>query len=185
MSEDLHRSTAQLEAGLDHVCAAPSESGSIEMIVRRPETEAREVIEEGELDIEVGLVGDNWLTRGSRKTEDGSAHPDMQLNLTSSRVAELVAGPRERWPLEGDQFYVDFDLSEVNLPPGTRLAIGNALIEVTAEPHLGCKKYTARFGRDAMLWVNSELGKALHLRGINARVIEGGTVRTGDSIRKM
>jgi hypothetical protein len=180
-----HLSSEELEAGLPEIQAAPADNGELQMIVRRPGTEQREIIERGELSIEEGLVGDNWLRRGSRKTEDGSAHPDMQINIMNARCTALVAGPKERWPLAGDQLYVDMDLSENNLPPGTRLQIGEAQLEITAEPHLGCKKFTARFGRDAMLFVNSERGVELHLRGLNAKVIKAGQIRTGDQVRKL
>ena len=154
------------------------------MIVRRPDTDQREVLESCELDSLDGLVGDNWRTRGSRRTEDGSAHPDMQLNIMNARVIELVAAEPERWPLAGDQFYVDLDLGMDNLPEGSRLTIGTALIEVTAEPHLGCDKFVDRFGRDAMQFVNSEPGKAHRLRGLNAKVIRPGMVAVGDRIIK-
>ena len=178
----IERSMAELDAGLVHICEAPKTDGVVELIVRRPETDARELLSVAVLDTDEGLVGDNWRTRGSRKTEDGSAHPGMQLNLMNARVTELLAGNRERWPLAGDQFYVDLDLSDENLPPGTLLHLGETLVEVTGVPHLGCKKFSARFGRDAMLFVNSELGKQLNLRGINARVIEGGEVKIGDRV---
>ena len=86
---------------------------------------------------------------------DGSANPDAQLTLMNARVVALVAGERERWPLAGDQLYVDLDLSADNLPPGTRLAVGSAVIEVTPEPHTGCAKFSARFGSEALRFVNS------------------------------
>jgi MOSC domain-containing protein YiiM len=159
--------------------------GTLEMIVRRPRVDGREVLAEGELDLEVGLVGDTWLERGSSRTTDGSAHPDMQLNVINARLLDLVAQDKARWPLAGDQLVVDFDLSEANVPPGTQLAIGSAIIEVTAQPHTGCAKFVARFGREAMLFVNSPLGKQLHLRGINARVVQPGTIRQGDAVRKL
>jgi hypothetical protein len=185
MSSVKHLAADELQDGLEHILNAPSDSGVVEMIVRRPQVDAREVIEKGELALDVGLVGDNWLQKGYRKSADGSAHPDMQINLMNSRVIALVAGDRENWPLAGDQFFVDFDLSDENLPPGTRLAIGNAMLEITAEPHLGCKKFTARFGLEAMKFVNSGRGKELNLRGINAKVVKPGTVHSGDAIRKM
>jgi hypothetical protein len=159
--------------------------GTLEMIVRRPRVDGREVLAEGELDLEVGLLGDTWLERGSSRTTDGSAHPDMQLNVINARLLGLVAQDKARWPLAGDQLVVDFDLSEANIPPGTQLAIGSAIIEVTAQPHTGCAKFVARFGREAMLFVNSPLGKQLHLRGINARVVQPGTIRQGDAVRKL
>lgn len=175
----------ELEAGLDEIRRAPKDEGWLEMIVRRPQTEAREVLDEGQLDVDEGLVGDNWKARGSSSTADGSAHPEMQINLMNARATALVAQDRSRWPLAGDQLYVDFDLSEENVPPGTRLAIGEAILEVTPVPHNGCKKFVARFGLDAMKFVNSPVGKELHLRGINAKVVQPGTIRAGDTVRKL
>lgn len=185
MSTITHLTTPELEAGLEHVRQAPKEEGRLEMIVRRPRVDGREVLEEGELDLEVGLVGDSWLERGSSRTADGSSHPDMQLNVINARLLDLVAQDKARWQLAGDQLIVDFDLSEENIPPGTQLAIGSAVIEVTAQPHTGCQKFVARFGREAMLFVNSPVGKQLHLRGINARVVQPGTIRHGDAVRKV
>ncbi len=140
---------------------------------------------EGELDLSEGLVGDNWRKRGSKTTADGSAHPEMQLNLMNVRATALVAQSRERWHLAGDQLFVDLDLSEQNLPPGSQLAIGTAIIEVTPVPHNGCAKFVERFGADAMKFVNSPVGKELHLRGINAKVVKPGVVQVNDSIRKI
>ena len=185
MSTITHLTTAELEAGLAVVRQSPKDGGRLEMIVRRPRVDEREVLEEGELDLELGLVGDTWLERGSSRTADGSAHPDMQLNVINARLLDLVAQDKARWQLAGDQLVVDFDLSEENIPPGTQLAIGSAVIEVTAQPHTGCQKFVARFGREAMLFVNSPVGKQLHLRGINARVVQPGTIRQGDEVRKV
>ena len=179
-----HLRTAELEAGLPHVQASPKDGGALEMLVRRPETNAREALDEGLLDLVDGLVGDNWRTRGNPGTADGAADPEMQLNIMNARVAALVAGSRERWPLAGDQLYLDLDLSGANLPPGTRLRLGEALIEVTPPPHTGCRKFVSRFGKDAMKFVNSRLGRQLNLRGINAKVVEPGVVRVGDIARK-
>jgi len=155
------------------------------MIVRRPGVGHREILDEGLLDIADGLVGDSWRIRSSKRTADGSPHPDMQLNLMNSRVVDLVAQHKTRWPLAGDQLFVDLDLTEANLPAGTRLAIGQAIIEVTAEPHTGCAKFTERFGVDAMKFVNSPERRHLHLRGINARVVRAGAVRVGDRVNKL
>ena len=179
-----HLTTAELEAGLPHVQASPKDRGALEMLVRRPETNAREALDQGLLDLADGLVGDNWRTRGNPGTADGTADPEMQLNIMNARVAALVAGSRERWPLAGDQLYLDLDLSGANLPPGTRLRLGEALIEVTPPPHTGCRKFVSRFGKDAMKFVNSRLGRQLNLRGINAKVVEPGVVRVGDLARK-
>ena len=181
-----HLTTDELEAGLDEIVRAPAAEGTVELIVRRPAENEREVLEEGTLDLEEGLVGDMWHRRGSKRTADGTAHPDMQLTLMSARVVDLVAaGDRERWPLAGDQIYVDLDISEANLPAGTRLSLGTAVIEVTPEPHTGCAKFHARFGGDAHRFVNTKQHRHLRLRGLNAKVVEPGTVRTGDTIRKL
>ena len=175
----------ELEAGLSEVLASPKDDGEVKMIVRRPDVDRREVLDAGDLDVTEGLVGDNWRARGSRQTNDGLAHPEMQLNLMNSRVVALVAQSEDRWALAGDQFFVDLDLGKENLPAGTRLAMGSAIVEVTAVPHLGCRKFVARFGLEATKFVNSRRGKKLCLRGINARVIEPGRVVTGDRIRKV
>jgi hypothetical protein len=185
MADAKHLTTEALEARLDHIRRSPKDEGVLEMIVRRPETDAREVLEEGSLDLVEGLVGDDWRARGSSLTADGSAHPDMQLNVMNARAIALLAQDRARWPLAGDQLYVDLDLSAENLPPGTRLAIGSSVIEVTARPHTGCAKFAARFGADAMAFVNSPVGKQLHLRGINAKVVQPGVVRVGDPVKKV
>jgi hypothetical protein len=180
-----HATIEELETGLDHIRSSPADAGTVELIVRRPAEDEREVLEEGVLDLVEGLVGDVWRQRGSSRTPDGSANPEAQLTLMNARVAGLVARERERWPLAGDQLYVDLDLDADNVPPGTRLALGTAVIEVTAEPHTGCAKFSARFGSDAIRFVNSPAGRQLQLRGINTRVVEAGTVRRGDSIRKL
>ncbi len=177
-----HPSLDEIEAGMEHVLASPQSDGSLEVIVRRPKIGKREVLDIGELDTEHGLVGDNWLTRGSSRTSNGLGHPEMQLNLMNSRLAELIAGSRERMMLAGDQLLVDLDLSGKNLPPGTQLVIGSAVIEVTPIPHLGCKKFVERFGIEAMKFVNSEFGRMHNLRGINAKVVSPGTVTVGDAI---
>lgn len=181
----LHLTRAALEAGLDEIRAAPADEGVLRMIVRRPAVDAREVLETAELDRVAGLVGDTWPARGSSRTADGSPHPDMQLTLMSARVIALVAGRPERWPLAGDQLFVDLDLSEANLPPGTRLAIGTAVVEVTEQPHTGCRKFVDRFGSDAMKFVNSPEGRALRLRGVNTRVVQSGTIHVGEVLRKL
>ena len=180
-----HLTRAELDAGLPAIRVSPADVGTVELIVRRPAMGEREVLEVGDLDPVVGLVGDTWSVRESRRTPDRSPHPDMQLNVMNARVSALLAVDPERRSLAGDQLHVDLDLSTENLPPGTRLALGTAVIEVTDQPHNGCAKFSERFGPEAVRWVNSPEGKALHLRGINARVVQAGTVRAGDRIRKV
>ena len=185
MAEAKHLTMAELEAGLDAIRESPKVEGVIALIVRRPKVDAREVLEEGELDLVEGLVGDTWKVRGSSRTPDGAAHPDMQLNVMNARVIALVAREKDRWPLAGDQLFIDMDVSSGNLPPGTRLALGSAVIEVTDQPHTGCKKFEARFGLDALKFVNSPLGRQLQLRGLNAKVTQPGVIRVGDFVKKI
>jgi hypothetical protein len=179
-----HRSADELVAGLDEILRSPAARGTVELIVRRPAENEREVLDEGVLDLDEGLVGDVWRARGSSRP-DGSANPDAQLTLMNARTIDLLAGSRERWPLSGDQLYVDLDLSFANLPAGTRLAVGAAVVEVTAEPHTGCAKFSARFGTEAIKFVNKSPGRELRLRGVNTRVVTPGGVRAGDAITKL
>ena len=172
----------ELVAGLERIRQAPRDGGPLLRIVRRPRPGEREELDEGRLDLAEGLVGDGWSRRRSRR---GGPNPDAQLTLMRSRVAELVAGDPERWGLAGDQLYVDLDLSEENLPAGSRLAIGSAVVELTPPPHTGCKKFVERFGMEAMLFVNSPEGRALRLRGANAKVVEPGSIAVGDVVRKL
>jgi MOSC domain-containing protein YiiM len=180
-----HLDRDELEAGLDEIRRSPKDDGALVLIVRRPAVGVREVLQEGALDLEQGLVGDTWKLRGSNKTTDGSSHPDMQLNVMNARSAALVAQDSDRWQLAGDQLYVDLDLSGENLPAGTRLRIGSAVIEVTPMPHTGCAKFVSRFGLEAMKFVNSPVGRELNLRGICCKVVEPGAIHAGDRIKKL
>ena len=182
-----HRTTAELEAFLPQLLAAPHDNGTLELVVRRPAPGQREVLDEGELDLEVGLVGDGWAQRGSSRTPDGRPHPQMQLNVMSARMVAFLADDPARRPLAGDQLYLDLDLSRDNLPVGTRLSIGDpavrgAVIEVTEPPHTGCAKFVERFGGEAMRFVNGTVGRPMRLRGLNARVVVPGRVRPGDPV---
>ena len=180
-----HLTTEELEAGMEHVERSPADNGPLVKIVRRPDVEQREVVAEGELDVELGLVGDNWKTRGSTSTPDGSANPVAQITMMNSRFLSLIAQSEERWQLSGDQLLVDLDLSATNLPPGTRLAVGSAELEVSAKPHTGCAKFSARFGRDALRATATPKGRELRLRGVNTRVVRSGTIRVGDVAVKL
>ena len=180
-----HLTMLELEAALDHLREAPKDQGVLQLIVCRPNVDERQILDEAELDPGRGLIGDNWIVRGSSKTRDGSPHPEMQINIMNSRVTALVAHEKERWPLAGDQLYIDMDLSKQNLPAGARIRVGSAVLEVSPLPHTGCHKFVARFGRDAMKFVNSTLGKELCLRGINAKVVQGGTIKVGQLAKKV
>jgi hypothetical protein len=180
-----HLSLDELEAALPAALQSPKDEGTLELIVRRPAVGRRDVLNAAELDLATGLAGDTWNIRSSRRTADGAPHPEMQINVMNSRVIAMIAGEKARWGLAGDQLYIDLDISAANLPPGSRLAIGSAVIEVTAQPHTGCGKFLRRFGVDATKLVNSPKGRALQLRGINARVVVPGRIQTGDRVKKL
>jgi MOSC domain-containing protein YiiM len=173
----MHLELSVLEAGLDEIRQAPLDEGKVELIVRRPVENEREILTEAYFDVDEGLVGDDWLHR--------SGNPEAQVTVMNVRSVALLAYSRDRWPLAGDQLYVDLNLGGANLPIGSRFEIGTAILEVSPKPHRGCKKFGARFGLDALRFVNSETGYALNLRGINARVVRSGVVRPGDPVRKV
>ena len=180
----LYIGAEELEAGLPAILAAPADVGTVELVVRRPAEEEREVLDEAELTAHDGLVGDDWRARNARRKRPND--PATQITLMNARVVDLVSGgDRDRWALAGDQLYVDLDLSTENLPPGTRLRAGTALLEVTDEPHTGCAKFTERFGPAAIRFVNGRAGRPHRLRGMYAKVVEDGVVRPGDSITKL
>jgi MOSC domain-containing protein YiiM len=179
MTAALHLSMNELEAGLETIRQSPTDDGRLALIVRRPAVDAREVLPAGQFESLEGLAGDSWITRGT------APNREAQLTLMNSKVIALLAGTAERWALAGDQLFVDLDLSVDNLPAGTRLAIGEAVIEVSALPHTGCDKFKERFGLEALKFVNSPEGKQMRLRGLNAKVIQAGAIRSGDRVRKL
>jgi hypothetical protein len=179
-----HRTIDELDAGVDHLADSPRDGGTVVLVLRRPAIGEREVLDAAELRVGIGVLGDNYLARGSAATSDGRAHPEAQLNIMNSRAIDLVAGgDRDRWALAGDQLFVDLDVSVTNLPVGTRLRIGTAVVEVAAKPHTGCAKFRVRFGTDAARWVNQSRDQ--RRRGLCAMVVADGTVRPGDTITKL
>jgi MOSC domain-containing protein YiiM len=180
-----HVELTGLEESLDHIRGAPADGGTVELIARRPAEDEREILTEAYLDAHDGLEGDTWRARGSSRTPDGGPNLEAQLTLMNARTAAAIAGNRERWALAGDQLYVDLDISLANLPPGSRVQIGSAVIEFSEAPHTGCAKFSARFGNDALRFVNSPTGRELRLRGANCRVVKVGIVRAGDAIKKL
>ena len=167
----------ELESSIEELGRSPKDQGRLELIVRRPVKGQREVLAEGELTFEDGLAGDCWKNR--------DPHPEMQINIMNARAIAVIAGSKEDWALAGDQLYVDLDLSGMNLPPGTRLSVGDAILEITSPPHTGCSKFAKRFGVDAMKFVNSVVGRQMNLRGLNARVVKPGVIRYGDTVSKI
>ena len=178
-----HVSTDELQAGLGEIMQAPADAGLIEMLVLRPEVDERTTVQAVRLVEGTGAQGDNYMARGNPNTEDGAAHPEAQITIMNSRVLGLITGgDREHWRWAGDQILVDMDLSADNLPPGTRLQMGSAVLEVSAKPHTGCAKFARRFGLDAAKWINSDPN--LRLRGLNAMVVTTGSCAVGDLIMK-
>ncbi|MBI1176604.1 MOSC domain-containing protein [bacterium] len=176
---------AELFSRLDYLRAAPKDAGRVHLLVRRPATDQRELPGEVQFTAEDGVVGDRWAKTCSRKLPSGALNPDSQITITGTRLLELLTGDRDCWPLAGDNLMVDLDLSEANLPAGQRLRIGDAVVEVTPHPHLGCAKFSRRFGPDALRFVNSEEGKTLRLRGLHVMVVTGGRVRLDDVVTKI
>jgi len=180
-----HLNTDELEAGLEEALTSPTDEGIVNLIVCRPDVGQRKVLQSAEFSLEIGLVGDNWSKKPYSKSPDGGPHPEMQVTMINSRVLDLItAGDSSRMAVPGDQLVVDFDLSRENIPPGTKLNIGSAVIEVTEAPHTGCAQFVGWFGADAMRFVNSSRGRELCLRGINSKVIQPGVISQGDTITK-
>jgi len=181
---ETHLSMETLRAGLPHVRQAPANNGRLAMIVIRPAVDERVAVDTAGLSHSHGLEGDTWRQRGSSHSPDGSAEPDRQITLVSIRALQVISPDETRWPLAGDQLYVDMDLSPENLPPGQRVKVGTAVLEITAAEHRGCVKYSRRFGKDALKFVNQD-GWPLRLRGIYARVVQDGTISVGDALEKI
>lgn len=180
-----HTTKEELQAGLSHILASPQDDGVLEAIVIRPEKGQRQELQSCELSLQDGTLGDHWAKGCWKSTEDGRPHPDVQICIMNARCIALIAGDRDRWALAGDNLFVDFDLRPENLPPGQRLRIGDAVIEITDVPHTGCASFVERYGRAAVVFVNGPKGKALRLRGIYARVVRDGRVTVGDRITKI
>jgi MOSC domain-containing protein YiiM len=180
-----HSSLEELRDGLAGILQSPKDRGILRAIVIRPETDARVSLPRCQISPEGGVHGDNWAKGCWMSLPDGRPHPDVQVTIMNARTIALIARDEARWPLSGDNLLVDLDLSADNLPPGTRLAVGSALLEITAVPYKGCRKFAARFGVEATRFVNSREGTRLHLRGIYARIVEAGIVTVGDSVEKL
>lgn len=172
----------RFDPALANVRAAPDDVGRLELIVRRPAEGERELLDSAELDLQLGLVGDRW---SARDIANNPVYLDAQLTLISTRMLAAIEPDRARWPRAGDQLYVDLDLGLENLPAGSRLGIGTAVIEISETPHTGCAKFGARFGSEALRWINGPVGRANRLRGLNARIVTAGSVSVGDTIRKV
>jgi hypothetical protein len=179
-----HRTTAELTAQLDYLRSAPADTGSVHLVVRRPERFEREILSVGQLDRDAGMVGDNWLSRATSHALASGRHLDAQVDVMSARMVRLLSDDVNEQAYAGDQLFLDLDLGVANLPAGAQLAIGSAVIEITPHLHTGCVKFSARFGPDALRFVNSTVGRELRLRGACARVVVPGTIRQGDSVRK-
>ena len=180
-----HLTLEKIQEGLSEILRSPKDRGVLRAIVIRPETDARVALRQCELSPEGGVHGDNWAKGCWMSLPDGRPHPDVQVTIMNARTIALIAQDETRWPLAGDNLFIDLDLSPDNLPPGTRLSVGPALLEITAVPHKGCKKFAERYGVDATRFVNSREGLGLRLRGIYARIVEPGVVTVGDVVAKL
>jgi MOSC domain-containing protein YiiM len=180
-----HRSTVELEAGLAEVMESPHEEGRLEAIVIRPASNERRMLSTARLTPEGGVEGDRWVTDSYYRLKDGRSDPCCQVSLMNARFLRQIAGSEDAICLAGDNLIVELDLSEANLPTGSRLAIGgDVVIEITNQAHTGCTKLERRYGGEAKAFMNSKARKSLHLRGRYASVVRGGTVEVGDIVRK-
>lgn len=180
MSTDLYVPRESLDPHLPMLRSLATDRGTLELIVVRPSEGERETPETAEVTVEDGLVGDRWEPYVEK---DGTLGREAQLTIASTHLLGLIAEP-ERWALAGDQLLVDMGLDMEGLPAGSKLAIGDTLVVRISElPHTGCAKFSARFGSDALKFINSPEGRRLRLRGVNAKVIEPGTISVGDTVR--
>ncbi len=175
----------ELQSGLAAIRQSPADHGVLRAIVIRPGKNERDSLTQCQLSPELGVQGDNWAKGCWKSLPDGKPHPDVQVAITNARSIALIAQDEDRWSLAGDNLYVDLDLSSDNLPCGQRISLGETILEITEVAHNGCSKFAQRFGPDALKFVNSEVGKKLHLRGIYARVVQAGVISVGDVIKKL
>jgi MOSC domain-containing protein YiiM len=179
-------STAELESGLAEVIDSPPDNGRLEKIFIRPAVNERRSLDSAALTVDGGIEGDRWSTEASHRTSDGRPDPQNQITLMNARILRQISGDADAMCLAGDNLIVDLDLSEANLPAGSRLAVGReVVVQINALPHTGCGKFTRRYGAEARTFVNSERGTELQLRGRHGSVIQGGTITVGDSLQKM
>lgn len=170
-----HLPLAELERRLAQLPPPPADAGTVHLIVARRADGVRETIEQLTLTPERGIPGDRW----ERRLAD---RPEMQITAIRRDVAELIANGQ---PLTtfGDNLVVELDLSARNLPAGTRIRVGDALVEVSPFPHDGCVKFKGRFGTDALRFVAGKALRDLNLRGIYWTAIEPGAVGVGSAIQ--
>ncbi len=181
----MYKKLKDLQIGLEEIISSPKQTGTVEMIVSRPKIGTRKILKTAELDQHLGLIGDNWYDRDASSTQKKSPDKELQITIMNSRVIQLITQKHDQWPLAGDQLYIEMDVSRKNLPPGSLLEIGSALLQVSEKPHTGCKKFSERFGLDALKFISSKQGRVLSLRGINASIIKSGIVQTGDKVIKV
>lgn len=180
-----HKTMEELKAGLPEILKSPQDNGEVKAVVVRPGSCERNMVPSCDVSLEGGVLGDHWAKGCWKTTDDGEPHPDVQICIMNSRCIELIAGDQSNWAPAGDNLFVDMDLSPENLPPGQRVAVGSAIIEITDTPHKGCQKFIDRYGRDACVFVNLGDGDKYKLRGIYARTFEAGTISVGDTFRKL
>ena len=170
------RTLSDLQRELHEMPPSPTDEGRVALIVRRVAAGGRrEILDAVELTSDAGVPGDAWERRPQKD-------PDMQIAVMQIDVARLIANGQPV-TLFGDNLFVDLDLRTSNLPPGTRVKIGDALLEITPHPHNGCRKFQSRFGPEALQFVAGKDLRHRNLRGIYMRVAQRGVVRAGDSIQ--
>ncbi len=169
------RTLADIAAAWRALEPSPRGAGTVELITLRLGGGRHECPARVAVSPELGVHGDRWSEKRGR-------NPGAQVTLMNARVARLLAADAAPLDVSGDNFLVDLDIGEEALPVGARLRIGAAIIEVSALPHAGCKKFRDRLGAAALDWVNAVSNQSLRLRGVNCRVIAAGEVAVGDPV---
>ncbi len=180
-----HLDKQELAAGLPEILKSPKDRGPIESITVRPASEQRRTVNSVAISLAGGVEGDHWAQGCWKSTDAGKPHPDVQICMMNSRCIDLIAGDKDNWAPAGDNLFIDMDLTPENLPPGTRIAMGTAILEITDTAHKGCAKFIERYGRDACVFVNVGDGDRYKLRGIYGRVVQDGVLSVGDLATKV
>jgi hypothetical protein len=174
-----------LMAALPFVMAAPADNAPVRQLCFRPDRHARSFPDQLALTRAAGIPGDRWLAEPWLRLPDGAPDPDIQVSILPARVLDLIWKPGDTAPHPGDPIIADMDLSLANLPPGTLVQAGSAVLRVSALFNDGCVKWKARYGADAKDWITAPGHPALRLRGILCAVVQDGAVRIGDRLQKL
>lgn len=181
----IHPTRAECDAALTHILDAPKVSAPIDMLCFRPDYGVRSFPDRIQVSVARGIEGERWLRDPWLKLPDGRPDPRIQISVLPKRVADLCWRNRDVSPHPGDTLIADLDMTSANMPVGTRLQVGSAVIEVSDVFNNGCAKWYAQYGADSVKWINHRPHRPLRLRGILCRVVVDGEIRKSDLIEKL